>query len=58
MKKYRYNFVDLGVEIFADSGREVELKFFEIYGDTPSGTIELTNMETGESRMMYPIKIK
>lgn len=58
MKKYCYEFIDINEKFYADTGDECLLQYNDKYHDHYEGTIKLTNLQTGESHMMYPVKFK
>ena len=56
MKRYHYHFVDLGVTIEADSGREAEELYASQYEIPYEGVIELLDTLTGETNTLMPVK--
>lgn len=57
MKKYRYYFKDIDLEIFADCGDEAEAKLAKMGLSDYEGVIELTNLKTGRVSEMLPVKV-
>lgn len=57
MKKYCYYFIDLDERIYADTGKEAEEIYDSTHSEPYTGDIELTDLKTGESHMMYHITI-
>lgn len=55
MKKYSYYYIDLDETILANSGDECQELYDETHDEEYTGNILLTNLETGESNMMYHI---
>lgn len=56
-KKYCYNFIDLNEKIYADNGDECQAIYDATHDEEYHGNVELTNLETGEVKMMYPIVV-
>lgn len=55
-KKYKYFFVNENLTINADNGDEAMVLYHQRFTEEPSGRINITNMITGETNTMYPIK--
>lgn len=56
-KKYEYMVVDTGEIVYADSGDEFDQIWSKSHTERPEGAIRVTNIETGYSNVMYPVKI-
>lgn len=57
MSKYKYEVIDTGEVIYADSGDEFERKWNETHSEPCKSNIKLTNTETGYENMMYHIEV-
>ena len=57
-KRYRYEIVETGEEICADSGDEFSWEYERRHGKgaSPDGAVKITDTETGEVGMAYPLK--
>ena len=56
MKKYKYEVLNYNETILADSGDEFGKIWHQTHTEEPEGAIRLTNLETGYTNMMLPIK--
>lgn len=56
-KKYCYHLIDIDEKIYANNGAEAMEEYSKKYSTPYEGTIELTVLATGETNMMYPIKL-
>lgn len=55
--RFKYEVLDTNETIFANCGDEFDAIWYRTHTEEPSGIIRLTNLETGYTNDLLPLKV-